>query len=72
MAVVTVQTLSQQLGKTVFSKIELLLSGLDFFMVSVNFAQRQKPKTKNRILSLVWTELATFQSQLCSRPLHCQ
>lgn len=31
MAVVTVQILSQQLGKTVFTKIKLPLSGLDFF-----------------------------------------
>lgn len=32
MAVVTVRTLSQQLAKTVFTQVKLLLSGLDFFM----------------------------------------
>lgn len=32
MAVVTVQTLSQQLGKAVLTEVKLLLSGLDFLM----------------------------------------
>lgn len=59
MAVVTVQTLSQQLGETVFTKIKLLLSGLDFFMDGwFQFTVMLRGQKKK--LTLVWTELATF------------
>lgn len=65
-AVVTVQTLSQQLSKTVFTKIKLPLSGLHLFMDGwFHFTVRLRGKKKKRILVLVWTELATFQSQNC-------
>lgn len=66
MAVVRVQTLSQQLSKTVFTKIKLLLSGLHFFMDGwFQFTVRLRGKKGKCILALVWTELTTFQSQNC-------
>lgn len=57
-AATTVKTLSQQLSKTVFTKIKFLLSGLNFFMDDwFHFTLLWGKKGG----ILVWTELATFQ-----------
>lgn len=61
---VTVQTLSHQLSKTVFTKIKFLLSGLHFFMDGW-FQLTVRHSSEKGILALVWTELATFQSENC-------
>ncbi len=61
MADVTVQTLSQQLSKTVFTKIELLLSGLHFFVDGwFLFTVRLRGKKKKRFWLLFGLNLQPF------------